>query len=78
MERKYGALHVFRVYISIKGTDAGYTYDTVQHCADDEIERTINRLNNAGVRGVEITGCKDLGYRRNYVGCTLEYLIRIA
>ena len=78
MECKYSALHVFRVYISIKGTDAGYTYDTAQHCADDAIERTINRLNNAGVRGVEITGCKDLGYGGNYVDGTLEYLIRIA
>lgn len=77
MKRKYSALHVYRIFVSIKGTDAGYAYDTAQQTADKAIEHFLDRMANAGVYNLDITGCKDLGFRRNYIGNTLEYLIRI-
>ena len=78
MKCKYSALHVFRVFVSVKGTDAGYSYDTAQSNADRAVEHVTSRLTDAGLHNLEITGCKDIGYRRDYIGGTLEYLIRIA
>ena len=70
-------IHVFRVFVGVKDTGVGYAYDTAQATADKAVEHVIARLNDAGLCGMEITGCKDLCYRRDYVGGTLEYLIRI-
>lgn len=77
MKRVYTSRMVYRVYLTVKGTDTCYTFDTIQKCANDAGDHVLEKLTRAGISHLEITAVRKIGSYRSYVSNSLEYLIRI-
>ena len=79
MKRKYNGLNVYRVYLTAtaEGVESGYSYDTTQTSEENARQHVLDRLKQAGVNHLTITGISLIGPRRKYIGNILEYLIPI-